>query len=312
MLRLAAFDVPVVVQGETGTGKELIARALHDHSVRSAEPYVALNCGAIHRETAASTLFGHEAGAFTGARGRRKGMFEEAGDGTLFLDEIGELSLDLQANLLRVLETGEVRAMGAARTTPSRCRLVAATHRDLAREASEGRFRSDLYYRIQVATIRVPALRDRGDDIVLLAHHFLRRHSPGQPPALSTQAQKMLQRHPWPGNVRELRNVILRALIQCDEDTVRAEHLDFDPKHQTPRARTLPGHHSLPPARRTDDILRSELLQSLHFCRGNRSQAARDLGISRSTLYARMERLGLVTEPHDPVPGPGPTAADSQ
>ncbi|MBN94965.1 MAG: hypothetical protein CL928_13010 [Deltaproteobacteria bacterium] len=310
--RLAQFDMPVVVHGETGTGKELIARSLHDLSHRATQPYVALNCGAIHRETAASTLFGHEAGAFTGARRRRTGLFEEAGAGTIFLDEIGELSPDLQASLLRVLETGELRPMGSTKTIPARCRLVAATHKDLAHEAKQGRFRSDLYYRIHVANLRVPSLRDRGDDILLLANYFLRRHSPGPPPSLSSLSQDLLRQHRWPGNVRELRNVVLRALIQCEEETVRPEHLEFDPDTLRVVGLSVNTRHSVPPARPTDATLRAELVESLRLCQGNRSRAARDLGISRSTLYARMERLGLACEGDPGIPHSPPADPDSR
>jgi len=306
--RLAAFDVPVLIHGESGTGKELVAQALHSCSERGSKPLVALNCAAISRSTAVSTLFGHEKGAFTGAAQRHAGVFEQSAGGTLFLDEVAELSPELQASLLRVLETRTVRPLGATRELPVYFRLVTASHRDLRREVEAGRFREDLFYRIGVTRVSLPPLRQRGSDIILLAQHFLKQHATGAAPELSPFATSLLQEYPWPGNIRELRNAMLRALVLCDGPMILDSHLDLD-NHgaiglESSTTRSLRaidgGTFRVPPARLSAAEQRERLLNALHHSGGNRSQAAMLLGISRSTLYARIKALEIEAAKEDP------------
>ena len=290
--RLARFDVPVLITGDTGTGKELVAQALHGLSRRSGGALVALNCGAIHTGTAASELFGHARGAFTGADARKAGVFERAAGGTVFLDELGELPLDLQAALLRVLETREVLPMGASRPIAVDFGLVAATHRDLPTEVSARRFREDLYYRIAVAGVRVPPLRERRSDLRLLATHFLAEASIGPPPVLLEEAVSLLEGHRWPGNVRELRNVIQRALIASDGGPIGASCLELGVRRFAAGAGELAA--DAPPPCPRGQLLRTRLIDALRRAGGNKTRAAELLGISRSTLYEQLKRTGLV------------------
>jgi len=299
--RVAGFAIPVLIHGETGTGKELVARAVHDASPRANKQFVTVNCGAIHGETAHSRLFGHEKGAFTGATAAAPGAFREAHGGTLFLDEIGELSLRQQTALLRVLERREVVPLGASRPIPVNYRLVAATHRDLRKDVGRGRFREDLYYRLDVAVLRVPPLRHRPGDIPLLARHFLAELAPGAPPRLDADGVERLLAHSWPGNVRELRNTILRALLATDGPRIAPDDLAI-------REALRPGHTGLFAAEPTpgqelpaptwepgDGASRekAQILSALERASGSRKEAARLLGVARSTLYVRMRRLGL-------------------
>ncbi len=291
----ARFDFPVHIRGETGSGKERVARALHHQSRRSGSRFVALNCGAIHDQTAESELFGHVRGAFTGANSDRPGVFKRADGGTVFLDEIAELTPRLQAALLRTLELREVLPLGASRPVPVDFRLVTATHRDLAADASEGRFREDLLYRVMVTSLHVPPLRDRPEDVAPLARHFLSTHAEGPPPSLSPSAVAALERYAWPGNVRQLRNAVLRGIVAAQGDVIEAPHLQLgraDLGSPTPTAPLS----TLGPTRARNRALRDELLSALKRCRGNRTAAAALLGISRSTLYERMKRFGLVAE----------------
>jgi DNA-binding NtrC family response regulator len=332
---VAPTRTPVLVTGETGTGKELLARALHRLGPEPAGPLVTVNCGALSRELCESELFGHERGAFTGAAGRRAGWFEEASGGTLVLDEIGELPLDLQPKLLRALESGRIRRVGGAGEVGVRVRLVAMTLRDLRREARRGGFRLDLYHRLAGFELTLPPLRRRPLDVPLLARHFLAEaaHELG-PRSLSPAALERLAAHDWPGNVRELRNVIRRAAIlapdgavepgcleldaaSCDlrlaaraADSARGEgEAGGDPGGAPPPDRAAgvsPGQPAadppvapadgdlLPlPGRSFDELERSILLWALRRHGGSRRQAARALGISRSTFCDRVRRLGL-------------------
>ena len=226
--RAAQTDVSVLIEGESGTGKEVAARALHVESSRGGGPFVALNCGAIPETLIESELFGHERGAFTGASGQRKGRFEEANGGTLFLDEIGELKPDAQVRLLRVLQERQIQRLGSSKSIDVDVRIVAATHRDLRAMVADGSFREDLYYRLAVFPVSLPPLRERGDDVVLLATRFLRDQGQEQRrdlEAFSEHANTALAAHAWPGNVRELVNVVQRATILCDGRTVRLGHL---------------------------------------------------------------------------------------
>ncbi len=295
---VAGWRVPVLVQGETGTGKERVAQALHMRSGMHLGPFVALNCGALHEGTAASALFGHVRGAFTGADRDKAGAFMQAHGGTLFLDEIGELPPEQQAALLRVLETREVRPLGSEAVQQTDFRLVTATHRDLLADVRDGRFREDLYYRVAVTTIRIPPLRLRAADIPVLARTFVQEIAEGLPPDLSPSALRLLREQPWPGNVRQLRNTVVRGLIACKTGTIQSEHLGLEGVDLAAPWRTGPRppvntSSALPAANLGTGAMRDELLAALTAARGNRAAAARMLGISRSTLYERLARAGL-------------------
>jgi len=274
--RVANSDAPVLILGESGTGKDLAARALHDEGLRRSAPFVPLNCASLPQNLIESELFGHERGAFTGALGRRAGAFELADGGTLFLDEIGEMPLDLQPRLLRVLESGEVRRIGGPAAFHVGVRVVAATNRDLNMEVAAGRFRADLYYRLRVIEARLPPLRERPEDLPLLVDSLLREFG-GGPRRLSRNAEARLRSHRWPGNVRELKNVLVRAALLSDRETIPADRLDLV---ETPS----PGLATLA------DMMRAHVLAVLASCGGNRAEAARRLGISRTALFDRLKR----------------------
>ncbi|MCP4870320.1 MAG: FHA domain-containing protein [Proteobacteria bacterium] len=284
--RIAPVKLPLLIEGETGTGKERVARATHRWSGRAGGPFEAINCGAIPDGTAHSELFGHSKGAFTGATADRAGIFERADGGTVFLDEVGELTASHQALLLRVLEERTVTRMGDAAVRPVDFRLVAATHVDLAAAVVEGSFRQDLLYRLRVAHVEVPPLRDRTSDIELLARHFLETASPTPPPALSDEALGVLRRHDWPGNVRELRNAMQQAWLNCNGPAVEPHDLPSTVVHRPAPNRPRPS-----PFRTSDERLRDEVTSALEAAGGNRTRAARILGCSRSTLYDRIRRL---------------------
>ncbi|HVR19578.1 MAG TPA: sigma-54 dependent transcriptional regulator [Polyangiaceae bacterium] len=287
--------VSVVVDGETGTGKESIARALHANSKLRSGPFVALSCAAMPAGLLESELFGHLRGAFTDAKTTTKGLFVEANGGTLLLDEIGELPLELQPKLLRALQERKVRPLGGNEELPFDCRIVATTNRDLEVEVREKRFREDLYYRLNVVRITVPPLRERGDDVLLLAHYFLKRFakSAGRDLTMAESAEKKLLAYFWPGNVRELENCIERAvtLARLDELTID----DLPDKIRIPDAR-----YELPPKQGHDpdvlplvEIERRHILRALKLLDGNKARAAELLGIDRSTLYRRLELYGV-------------------
>jgi len=284
--RVARTDATVLVTGESGTGKEVVARLLHARSGRADGPFVALNCGALAEGLLESELFGHERGAFTGAESQRRGRFELADGGTLLLDEVGEMSAALQVRVLRVLQERTFERVGGVKTLDTDVRIVAATHRDLRVAVEQGRFREDLYYRLAVVPVHVPPLRARGDDVLLLARHFLseaaRRHV--LPPlSLSTGAGDALRRAPWPGNVRELHNVIERAAILSSGDAVGAEDLLLAPAGGAPRALPL----------NLKELERQAIVQALERVAGNRKQAAELLGISLRTLHYKLTDYGL-------------------
>jgi len=294
----AASTQPVLVLGETGTGKEMVARALHRHSARADRPFVAINCSAIPKELLESELFGHVRGAFTGATGDRPGCFRAADKGVLLLDEIGDMALGVQAKILRALQEGEVTPLGSHKTVKVDVRVVAATHRDLVAAVRDGSFREDLYYRLDVLSIRVPPLRERLADILPLAEHFLRRAAaPEAPKALSSAAAQQLLRHVWPGNVRELRNLMERCqalvrhrVIGAADVTVGANggglHADA--------AAALPADwldSDLPSA--TERLERLLIGHALAQTRGNRAEAARRLGIHRQWLYKKLAQYGI-------------------
>jgi DNA-binding NtrC family response regulator len=277
--RVASSHGTVLVLGETGSGKELVARAIHDLSPRREGPFVAINCGAISAELVESELFGHEKGAFTGALAARRGAFEQAHGGTLFLDEVGELPAPLQPRLLRALETGEIRRVGAQAASRADVRIVAATHRDLRGAVEAGAFRADLLYRLFVLPLPLPPLRERRDDILPLARHFLGGRCP-----LDREAERRLLAHPWPGNVRELRNVLERACILRAGEPVGAADLVFLDDRPAP---------ALPWGQTLEELERTYFARALEMSGGNLRAAARTLGIPKSTFFDRVRKYGL-------------------
>ena len=285
-------NTPVLVLGESGTGKELAAAALHYGSRRADGPFVRFNCAAIPESLAESEMFGHERGSFTGAVSRRIGRFEEADGGTLFMDEVGELSLPIQAKLLRVLQTRQFECVGSNKTITVDIRIVAATNRDLAALVKEGTFREDLYYRLNVFPIVLPPLRDRGGDILLLADHFVEKYAilhdtPVR--RISTPVIDALMAYHWPGNVRELENVIERAVILSDDGVIHAYHLP--PTLQMPEASGTRYRGSM--EERLESVERELIVDALKTARGNMAQAARDLGLSERVMALRLQKHGI-------------------
>jgi len=279
----------VLICGETGTGKELIARSLHYQSTRKRKPFVAVNCAAMPSGLLESELFGYEKGAFTGATARRIGRFEEAADGTVFLDEIGELELQLQAKLLRVLQEKEIERLGSNRKVPVNFRLISSTNRDLAQEIKAGQFREDLYYRINVVNIKVPPLRERRDDIPLLTAEFVKEYCARERKSLqvSSEVMDILQHYEWPGNIRQLRNIIERAAVLARGKTITVRDLPDELRlHTVRKARE---DSFVRPLREMElEAVRAALLE----VKGNKSRAAELLGISRKALYKRLKESG--------------------
>src|SRR5512138_635170 len=281
--RVAASDATVLILGESGTGKELVARALHQASPRAAGPFVPVDCGAIAEGVLESELFGHARGAFTGAQTARRGLFEEASGGSVFLDEIGDVGAGLQARLLRTLQEGTIRRVGANEAIPVDVRVVAATNKDLEAAVKAGRFREDLYYRLNVVTIRIPPLRERREDVPLLAEHFAAKHGRGKG-AISPEARDALQSYDWPGNVRELENVVARALALNPSGIVVPADLPDRLRGRAPEpARGLPLPAGFRPT--LDDLSKRYAALVLGECGGNKTRAAELLGIDRKTLY---------------------------
>ena len=290
--RVAQSDVPVLVTGESGSGKELVARAIHDNGPRAKKPFVSENCGAIPEGLLESALFGHVKGAFTGASRPRAGLFEVANGGTLFLDEIGEMSLGMQTKLLRVLEDGDVRAVGSERGRKVDVRVIGATHRDLVALSASGRFRQDLLYRLDVISLRVPPLRERPGDIPLLCRHLIAKHASHRMD-VSKPAMAALSGYAWPGNVRQLENELRRALVLAD-DEIRLEHLSPEIQRAEGRGQEL----STLDLRTRVDALETELLETaLDRTGGNQTRAAELLGLSRYGLSKMMKRLEVGTAP---------------
>ncbi|MBX5483815.1 MAG: sigma 54-interacting transcriptional regulator [Myxococcaceae bacterium] len=293
--RVAPSQAAVTILGESGTGKELVARALHIRSPRAGRAFIPVNCAAISRELIESELFGHEKGAFTGAASARKGAFEEADGGTLFLDEIGELPLELQAKLLRALESGEIKRVGASRPMNVDVRVVAATNRDLLQATRDGRFREDLYYRLCVVPLHLPPLRNRRGDVAAIADHFMKMFAPrGQTVKFTQAALERLQGHHWPGNIRELRNVIHRALLLRRGPVIDANDLSFDQEINRETGVAVP---ELPPGMTLEQMLekleRQIIENALRRYNNNRERVARELGVARSTLFKRLKEWGL-------------------
>jgi DNA-binding NtrC family response regulator/pSer/pThr/pTyr-binding forkhead associated (FHA) protein len=288
--RIAPSQVPVAVHGETGVGKEIIARAVHLLSARRDGPFVALNCGALPRETIESELFGHEKGAFTGADSTRTGAFSEADGGTLFLDEVGELVPGIQVKLLRALERGEIRRLGGSRTETVNVRIVSATHRDLGLAVEEGSFREDLYYRLCVAPIEVPPLRQRRGDILPMAEYFAATLTTGQGNINFTAgARNRLEAHSWPGNARELRNVIQLALLNRTSNTLSEDDIVLRP---TPVVKRVPESIRLG-GKTVDDLEREAYRLALERNGGDKRAAMEELGVARSTFFRKIDEFGL-------------------
>ena len=289
--RVTTSDVPVLIEGESGTGKELIARAMHENGPRAKRAFVSENCGAVPEPLLESTLFGHVKGAFTGASQSRPGLFEVADGGTLFLDEIGEMPLSMQTKLLRVLQDGEVRAVGGEKTRKVDARLIAATHRNLEAMVAQKTFREDLFYRLNVIRVRVPPLRERPEDIPALVHHLIAKHAQGKKPRVSRAAIDRLLAFPWPGNVRQLENELRRALVLiADEATLDVSDLSVEVQRGGPGAARDAG---LDLKSRVDSLERDLLREALKKTRGNQTKAAELLGLSRFGLQKMMKRLGL-------------------
>jgi DNA-binding NtrC family response regulator len=287
--RVAGTESTVLIRGESGVGKELVARAVHRLSGRAKEPFVVVDCASLHENLLQSELFGHEKGAYTGAIRLKHGLFEVADGGTIFLDEIAEITPPLQVKLLRVLETGVFRRVGGTVDVKVNVRVIAATNRDLEDMIRDGGFREDLYYRLNVFSLQIPALRERSEDIPLIVDHFIRHSAivPKRRSRVSAEAMTALQRYPWPGNARELENVIERALILCDSGVIAPEHLPLGVR-QGP---SPDGHE--PSARRPtlEEVERSYIRQVLDECKGHRQSAARILGISERNLYRKLKEL---------------------
>jgi DNA-binding NtrC family response regulator len=317
-LRAAQSDIPVLIEGESGSGKELVARAIQGTSARSGKPFVTVNCGAIPENLIESILFGHEKGSFTGASDKHLGKFQEADGGTLFLDEIGELRLDMQVKLLRALQEGEVDPVGSKRPVKVDVRIIAATNRDLGGMVRNGSFREDLYYRLNVFPVTVPALRDRAGDIAPLTRHFITRFAAEenkQVASVTPQASQLLEKFNWPGNVRQLENTIFRAVVLCDgaeldvcdfPQIAAAMGMDTgarpsasSPATEGPAARPAASPYGLSVTDAAGNIrkfveMESEIIRmAIARYNGHMSEVARRLGIGRSTLYRKLKEFGL-------------------
>jgi len=295
--KVAPTETTVLLTGESGTGKELVARAIHHASPRADGPFVAINCAALPETLVDSELFGHERGAFTGADRQKPGRFEVAAGGTLFLDEVGDLAPAVQAKLLRVLQEHEFQRVGGTATLRADVRLITATNQDLARAVAEGKFREDLFYRLNVFSVRLPPLRERGDDVLLLAHHFVRELGPrigrGEV-GLSRDARSLLLAHRWPGNIRELQNAVERALIVAEGGLLAAAHFGLFAHSPDDGA----ADRSSDPAASASlaEVEKRTILAALARAKGNKARAAASLGITRTKLYTRLRQLGLPLE----------------
>ena len=297
MTKVADTDSTVLLQGESGTGKELVAHALYGLSPRKGGPFIVLNCGAIPQNLLESELFGHVKGAFTGAIRDKKGLFEEAGGGVIFLDEIGELPLEMQVKLLRAIQEREIRRVGENQAVKIDVRIIAATHKDLLEETRRKNFREDLYYRINVVTIKLPPLRDRAEDIPLLIDFLIKKNRPGREVKFSREAMKLLLGYTYPGNVRELENIIERAMILCENDIIQPEDLPPElakavaPQRETPHS--APAGLRLAVSSSAEITERAIIEKALEQSGHNRAVAAKLLKIGRTSLYRKMKKFGL-------------------
>jgi two-component system, NtrC family, response regulator HydG len=294
---IAPSEATVLIVGESGTGKELVARAIHSNSSRRNEPLVVVNCAALTETLLESELFGHEKGAFTGADKRREGRFMHAQKGTIFLDEIGEMSMMMQAKLLRVIQEREIQRVGGDQTIKVNVRIVAATNRILEEEVASGKFREDLYYRLNVVKLNVPPLRDRLDDIPLLAHHFLNKYQTmnrKQIKGFTPLAMDMLLKYGWPGNVREVENAVERAVILTLGEYISEKELPLRITNAYSTGQESPiSSSSVSEPTSLEEIQKKAILKSLEETGGNKSETARKLGINRRTLYTKLEKFGV-------------------
>jgi two-component system response regulator HydG len=296
--QVAAAQVTVLITGESGTGKEMIANAIHYNSTRREQPFIKINCAALTESLLESELFGHEKGAFTGADRRREGKFRQADGGSLFLDEVSEMSPAMQVKLLRVLQERELTRVGGSEVLAVNVRVIAASNKDLKKEMEQKRFREDLFYRLNVVALHVPPLRERREDIVLLAQHFLQIFTVKNSKSskrFTPQAMETLVKYSWPGNVRELMNAVERAVVLSRGDYINAEELSLMMADNLQPGDHLPVEYSSQPAGRQEDLPLAEvekrsILESLAACGGNKSEAARRLGITRKTLRKKLEK----------------------
>ena len=276
----------MLITGESGTGKEVAAREIHTRSPNSKEPFIAVNIGGIHEGLMESELFGHEKGSFTGAAGRKQGLFELAGKGSLFMDEIGEMPMPLQVKLLRVLQERKIRRLGGIIDIPVEARIIAATNRNLEAMVAEGRFREDLYFRLNVIRISLPPLRERAGDIPLLARHFLVRlgeRMGRKVPGMTEAALTKLSRYQFPGNIRELENILERAMIYCENNIIEESNIDIHERNAEPKQE----------AASMLAIEKKAITEALERCKGNKTKTAAQLGISRKTLFNKMKEYGM-------------------
>ena len=287
--KVAPTDATVLLLGETGTGKEVFAQAIHNGSKRAGKPFMALNCSAFGKELLESEIFGHKAGAFTGANKDKRGLIEEASAGTLFLDEVGEMHTDLQSKLLRVLETNEFIKVGDTKSTRVNVRIIAATNRDLQQDVKDGKFREDLFYRINAFTISLPALRERKKDIPVLAKHFLSsfaQKTNTRIESMSPQFLEHLQQHDWKGNIRELKNIMERAVILADGPELTVSNLPPDLQNTSTHSKTLSAFDLA-------SVEKLHIQRVLNHTKGNKTETARLLNIGLTTLYRKIEEYGL-------------------
>ncbi|MEQ8497015.1 MAG: sigma-54 dependent transcriptional regulator, partial [Gammaproteobacteria bacterium] len=300
--KLARSQAPVYISGESGTGKELVARLIHEQGARAEAAFVPVNCGAIPDELMESELFGHRKGSFTGAVADKAGLFQAADGGTLFLDEVAELPLHMQVKLLRAIQEKRVRPIGAEEEFPVDCRILCATHKNLAALVEQGSFRQDLYYRLNVIELAVPPLRERRDDVELLIDHFLARKATEfgmAAPRLEREARQALVAYDFPGNVRELENILERALTLCEDDEIRVADLRLNGATEAVPPAAAARVSPPPPAGGAelqsylDDVERQRILEALERTRWNKTQAAKILGISFRALRYRLEKLGI-------------------
>ena len=294
---VAPSETTVLITGESGTGKELIARAIHFNSPRTSKPFVTVNCAAITETLLESELFGHEKGAFTGADRRRQGKFMQAHGGTIFLDEIGEMSLAMQAKLLRVLQEKEIQRVGSEDTITVDVRVLAATNRDLSEEIKSERFREDLYYRLNVVTLLLPPLRERRDDIPLMAQHFLTffaEKNRKQIKGFTPKSMDYMVRYTWPGNVRELMNAVERCVVLCRGEYISEDDLPFAVKESGEESMFSSAESLMPRDIPLEEMEKITILNTLEATKGNKSEAARRLGITRRTLHKKLKKYGVM------------------
>ncbi len=290
--KISSSSSTVLIYGESGTGKELIAKKIHELSDRREKPFIVVDCASLHENLLTSELFGHEKGSFTGAFQQKYGLFEIADKGTIFLDEIGEITLPLQAKLLRVLETGTFRRLGGTKDIRVDVRIIAATNRNLKKMVDEGQFRLDLFYRLNVVTIEIPPLRERKEDIPLLVKYFLKEKSPSRSKKrVSSEAMELLMEYQWPGNIRELENIIERAcILSGNADVITPEFLPFEIREKD---RLISKQKDL----RLRELERKHIIEVLRLCNGNRKKAAQLLGISERSIYRKLKELSINEKP---------------